>query len=346
LIAGIGGGGGAGMISQAGFGEKFDVVVEEVNQLWSFVQRFIDEHVVDGIDIIRSGEHSIREKMNQMEWLARNAEFLSPDSITKTLLAFKELYNTDRMNQKNAFITAKHTSGSVITVMHLLEHTKQLTPRDDEAMSRLAIISSILEPLLINDLNLDKAVEARIMDLLISLLYVPEEVKVLASDTDPDAARKLLPVYLKYTLRCITSCVRSPLGVADFSKSTTSIAQILEFLEFVRDEEILANSAKVLRIVLRDDKHYERLTGLNQDIGNILLECVQRYAFSEVVMIELLAALRNFTRSPAKVPLVSKTNLSTIVSLALQPPNDKLFQMAAQCLRNFAKIPDYERHIK
>ena len=41
---------------------------------------------------------------------------------------------------------------------------------------------------------------------------------------DPDAAKKKLPVYLKYTLRCITSCVRSPLGVLDFSKMNTSVA--------------------------------------------------------------------------------------------------------------------------
>ena len=74
------------------------------------------------------------------------------------------------MNQKNAFITAKHTSNAVITVMHLLEHTKQISPRDDETMSRLAILTSILEPLLVNDMNLDKAVEARLMELLISLL--------------------------------------------------------------------------------------------------------------------------------------------------------------------------------
>lgn len=114
----------------------------------------------------------------------------------------------------------------------------------------------------------------------------------------------------------------------------------------MRDEEILANSAKVLRIILRDDKHYERVTAMHSDMGNVLLESVQKYAFSEVVMIELLAALRNFTRSPAKVPLVAKTNMSTIISLTLQPPNEKVFTMALSCLKNFAKIPDYERHIK
>ena len=73
--------------------EKFDILVDEVNSLWSFLQRYIDEQVVDAIIEIRSPDNSYRDKMNEMEWLARNAEFLSPDAITKCLMAFKELYN-------------------------------------------------------------------------------------------------------------------------------------------------------------------------------------------------------------------------------------------------------------
>ena len=111
-------------MSTLGFAEKFDVLVEEVNHLWSFNQRFIDEQVVDSIQRIRSTEHSVKDKFNEMDWLARNAEFLSPDSITKTLLAFKDLYNTEHINIKNAYISAKHTSHAVITVINLLEHTK------------------------------------------------------------------------------------------------------------------------------------------------------------------------------------------------------------------------------
>ena len=51
-------------MSQLGFAEKFDVLVEEVNQLWSFLQRFVDEHVVDKIVLWRSTEHSLREKFD------------------------------------------------------------------------------------------------------------------------------------------------------------------------------------------------------------------------------------------------------------------------------------------
>lgn len=81
-------------------------------------------------------------------------------------------------------------------------------------------------------------------------------------------------------------------------------------------------------------------------MGNTLLDALHKWAFSEVVLAELLAALRNLTRVPAKVSLIAKTQLGAVVSLAVQPPSERVFTMAAQCIRNFAKVPDYERHIK
>lgn len=120
----------------------------------------------------------------------------------------------------------------------------------------------------------------------------------------------------------------------------------MDFLEHVRDEEILANSAKIIRIILRDDKHYDRIINMYTELGNQLLDSLSKYSFSEVVMAELLAALRNFTRTPAKVSLISKTNIGTIISLAIHPPNEKIYALAAQCLKNMTKVPDYDRHIK
>ena len=145
-----------------------------------------------------------------MDWLARNAEFLSPDSITKCLMSFKELYITDNVPSKNTYINAKHTSNSAITVINLIEHTNLLN-KDEEVVSRLAILLSILEPLLINDMNLEKALSANTVKMLLSLLYLPVEFKNRSYD---EYNKSKFPIYLKYTLRCLTSCVRSPIGVA------------------------------------------------------------------------------------------------------------------------------------
>ena len=65
---------------------------------------------------------------------------------------------------------------AVITVINLIDHVSKLN-KDEETISRLAILLSLLEPLLINDLNLEKALELRTMEILIDLIELPEYVK-------------------------------------------------------------------------------------------------------------------------------------------------------------------------
>ncbi len=44
---------------------------------------------------VKSQDYPLRRKFDRMDWLARNGEFLSPECITKCLLAFKDLYKAD-----------------------------------------------------------------------------------------------------------------------------------------------------------------------------------------------------------------------------------------------------------
>ena len=67
-------------------------------------------------------EVSLSKKMDWMDWLSRNAEFMSPEAIQKCLTAFKDLYNFDDVTQRNIFIKAKHNSNSVLTVSNLISH--------------------------------------------------------------------------------------------------------------------------------------------------------------------------------------------------------------------------------
>ena len=96
--------------------DSMAVVSEEMSEIWSFMQRFIDEHAVNMIQEVRRDEVSLTRKMDWMDWLARNAEFFSPEAITRALLAFKDLYNFEDVAQRNAYIGAKHTSNAVLTV--------------------------------------------------------------------------------------------------------------------------------------------------------------------------------------------------------------------------------------
>ena len=99
---------------------------------------------------------------------------------------------------------------------------------------------------------------------------------------------------------------------------------MLEFLEFTKDEEIQANCAKIIRISLRDDSHYGLITDNNNDIGNLLLKNCNTFIYSDVVLMELLAALRNLSRSPPKVSFIQTANVNVLIKIAKVPPSEKI----------------------
>ena len=71
-----------------------------------------------------------------------------------------------------------------------------------------------------------------------------------------------------------------------------------------QDEEIQANAAKIVRICLRDDLNYDRITRENTGLGNLLLKNCATFTYSEVVLNELLAALKNFSKSAPKTAFI------------------------------------------
>lgn len=99
---------------------------------------------------MRSQESVLRDKMDVMDWLARNSDYLSAKSIQDVIAAFKELYNTENSTLKNAYIFAKHNSVCMQTLVALLEGVGKLT-KDEDVSTKITVYLSILEALLIND---------------------------------------------------------------------------------------------------------------------------------------------------------------------------------------------------
>jgi len=65
-----------------------------------------------------------------------------------------------------------------------------------------------------------------------------------------------------------------------------------------------------------------------------------------VVLTELIASTRNFTRSVQAAAFVTAGNVSILVTLALNPPNNKIQSLAIDCIKNLTKIQELDRAIK
>lgn len=170
--------------------------------------------------------------------------------------------------------------------------------RNEDVNARLAILLSIYEPLLINDLNLEKAIQPqeRTVPTLISIAKLPMSFRQAYGEIEEGDARLRVPIHLKYAIRCLTSCIRSNQGLLRLVQSDLGMSQVMEFLELTQDEEIQANCSKILRISLRDEVNFDRVTADRTDLGNMLLKNLGFFLYSDVVVLELLAALRNLSR--------------------------------------------------
>jgi hypothetical protein len=69
-------------------------------------------------------------------------------------------------------------------------------------------------------------------------------------------------LYFKYLIRCITSALRNEFGVQEFLNTGANeryLKRVMRVLEEFEEEEIVANSAKIVRLCLRDDAFYDRV---------------------------------------------------------------------------------------
>ena len=59
-------------------------------------------------------------------------------------------------------------------------------------------------------------------------------------------------------------------------------------------------------------------------MGNVLLKNCATFTYSEVVLNELLAAVKNFSKSTPKTTFIDKVNVNVLVKLAKLPPSEKV----------------------
>ena len=148
---------------------------------------------------------------------------------------------------------------------------------------------------------------------------------------------------MKYSLRCVTSCVRSNKGLSALLANPNTTVSLLDTIVCIGDIEMIANSAKILRIMLTESKVKDQLTRKHPNLGNILVERLDLFKVSEVVIIEILMAVKNFTKTPESAKLINSNLLTHVVGMCLHPPNNKIQNLAIELIQNLMVIESYHK---
>ena len=122
--------------------------------------------------------------------------------------------------------------------------------------------------------------------------------------------------------------------------------RIMRVMEEFEEEEIVANSAKIIRLSLRDDAFYDRVISNNVNLANFIFLNMNKHFSSSAIVVEAAAAVRNYTRKPTYLNLVSGDSLKVLVNLIREPRHERSKMLLLQSLKNVMKYPDHERYLK
>ena len=67
---------------------------------------------------------------------------------------------------------------------------------------------------------------------------------------------------------------------------------------------------------------------MHTDLGNLLLKNCNAFLYSDVVLLELLSAIRNLSRSAPKIAFIQTANVNVLIKIAKMPPSEKIQQVA------------------
>ena len=95
---------------------------DNVDRISSQFQRFADEHAFDRIELIKSEQVSMKDKVDILGWLARYNEFLTLPMISKLLSAFKDnIAPLSNMPVRSVYINAQHGSLTIFQMTKLVQ---------------------------------------------------------------------------------------------------------------------------------------------------------------------------------------------------------------------------------
>ena len=113
-------------------------------------------------------------------------------------------------------------------------------------------------------------------------------------------------------------------------------------MEVVEDQEIIANSCKIVRICLRDETNYDRMAQQFPSLGTILVDKMTRWNTSLPIVQESASALRNYVRKPEWARLLRVEAVDVLIDIARDPRFDKVKLTLSQTLKALSKVPELD----
>ena len=114
----------------------------------------------------------------------------------------------------------------------------------------------------------------------------------------------------------------------------------------VDDQELIANSCKIIRICLRDEIVYEKMATQYPGIANLVIDKMYKWSNSLPIIQESSSAVRNYVRKVEYARTMKPESVDILVDLARDARYDKIKPVLAQALKMMQKVPEFENRLR
>ncbi len=297
---------------------------------WTYIQQFADLHAVDKAREVKVPDGNYTAKLNCLDWLIRYHEYLSGKSSILVIDAFKEVIHPSKVHERSTYASAKHASDIMNQLLTSMRNIKKGTAPEEvrQSLTDAGTYMAILEITLVNDQNVETGISLGVIKDLAQF------ITFFRTNYDP----KQSAGELKLTVRCLTYCFRNIKAIDSILDLPTGLTTVVALIQSSKDEEIVANSIKIVRVCLRSDKQYDKVVQKIPTLLGMMLQLLSTHSFSVIILEEATAAIRNYTRKVHVLDTIDDPGmLGPLCKLAAEKATSKHKEYSIGALRNCCK---------
>jgi hypothetical protein len=297
-----------------------ELIRTETEHIFEFIQEYVNEIAMNQIGIVKSTKRGSTEKMDALDWMVRNIEFISPSIFNSFKKTCHEIYEKNNPEKTTMYLSA-HSSDVLLSLRKLI--LDAIEPNANEMVKGyLPNYLEALEIALLNEYNQERGVEIGIHDIMITVITgeVDEGVSL--------RAEKCMSILLaKDTL--IQKCIGK----------TVFVKWLANCLRKKSSDIILAESRlNILAMAFKSTPVTENILKHNNNLANEVIKQLRSSKASNAVLEANVQAFYNFSTCSTLLDYVTPPEiLETVIEIANEVPINKLKQTLYKGLNNFVK---------
>jgi len=177
----------------------------------------------------------------------------------------------------------------------------------------------LIEPILLNDENVIRGLNNNLVETLCEILIFQSNniQNIFENREGVEGAEIAMPTYLKILIRCLTSMMRTETTVEKLVNvnNCRALIALVKIMKYSKEEELVANSLKIIRYSLREEPHQQRaIVEYPELINEVIQHVFKNFVHSTFINGEMKNILGLFTRKKEYVYLIKPDSIVVLVN--------------------------------